>query len=138
MGHVYAEIELINTMDMLDARRHVIEEDAIRRVRVKMLVNSGAYMMAINENIQAYLQLPFNRRKRCEIADGWIVKCDVVGPVDVKFANRSAMCNAFVLPGDSEPMLGLIPLGELDVMIDMQRQELVVNPEHPDGAVLRI
>jgi clan AA aspartic protease len=103
-----------------------------------MLVDSGAYMLTINENIQAYLQLPFRERKRCEIADGRIVECDVVGPVDVKFANRSATCNAFVLPGDSEPLLGAIPLEELDVVIHSKRQELVVNPLHPEGAVLRL
>ena len=138
MGQVYAEIELINTMDILDARRHDIGEEEIRRMQVNMLVDSGAYMLTINENIQSYLQLPFRERKQCEIADGRVVECDVVGPVDVKFANRRTTCAAFVLPGDSEPILGRIPMGVMDVQIDMQRQELVVNPKHPDGAILRL
>jgi clan AA aspartic protease len=138
MGMVYAEIELINSVDIMDARRHLIGEEEVRRTRVTLLVDSGAYMLCINENIQAYLQLPFEERKRCEIADGRIVECDVVGPVDVKFANRSARCNAFVLPGDSEPLLGAIPLEELDVIIHAKRQELIVNPLHPEGAVYRL
>jgi clan AA aspartic protease len=138
MGFVYAEIELINAGDVICAHRHLMGEEEIRRMQVTMLVDSGAYMLTINENIQAYLQLPFRERKRCEIADGRIVECDVVGPVDVKFANRSATCNAFVLPGDSEPLLGAIPLEELDVVIHSKRQELVVNPLHPEGAVLRL
>lgn len=138
MGLVYAEIELINAADVICARRHIMGEEEIRRTRVTMLVDSGAYMLTINENIQAYLQLPFRERKRCEIADRRIVECDVVGPVDVKFANRSATCNAFVLPGDREPLLGAIPLEELDVVIHSKRQELVVNPLHPEGAVLRL
>lgn len=138
MGHVYAEIELINGQDILDARRHLIGEEEIRRTNRTMLVDSGAYLLTINENIQAYLQLPFERRERCEIADGRVLECDVVGPVYVKFANRHATCNAFVLPGDSEPLLGAIPMEEMDVLIDMQRQKLVVNPEHPEGAVLRL
>jgi clan AA aspartic protease len=138
MGYVYAEIELINSVDVVNARRYIIGEEEIRRTRVTMLVDSGAYMLTINENIQAYLQLPFRERKRCEIADGRVVECDVVGPVDVKFANRSATCNAFVLPGNSEPLLGAIPLEELDVIIHPKRQELVVNPLHPDGAVYRL
>jgi clan AA aspartic protease len=138
MGYVCAEIELINSFDVLDARRHSIGEEEIRRTRVTMLLDSGAYMLCINENIQAYLQLPFMERKRCEIADGRIVECDVVGPVDVKFANRSATCNAYVLPEGSEPLLGAIPLEEMDVIIHPKRQELVVNPLHPEGAVLRL
>lgn len=135
---VYAEIELINGEDVLLARRHIIGQEEIKSTRVNMLVDSGAYMLTINENIQAYLQLPFRERKRCEVADGRIVECDIVGPVDVKFANRSATCNAFVLPGSGEPLLGAIPLEELDVIIHAKRQELIINPLHPEGAVLRM
>ncbi len=138
MGFVYAEIELISSVDLVNAQRHIIGEEEIKSTRVTMLVDSGAYLLCINENIQAYLQLPFRERKRCEIADGRIVECDIVGPVDIKFANRRTACNAYVLPGDSEPLLGAIPLEEMDVIICAKRQELIVNPLHPEGAVLRL
>jgi hypothetical protein len=36
MGYVYAEIELINSFDVPDARRHSIGEEEIRRTRVTM------------------------------------------------------------------------------------------------------
>jgi clan AA aspartic protease len=138
MGFVYAEIELINAEDVICARRHLMGEEEIKRTRVAMLVDSGSYMMAINENIQAYLQLPFKERKRYVTAGGRVEEYDVVGPVDVKFANRTTTCNACVLPGDSEPLLGAIPMEEMDVLIHPSRQELVVNPLHPEGAVLRM
>jgi clan AA aspartic protease len=138
MGMVYAVIELINGDDIACAKRHVIGEEEIRRINVRMLVDTGAYMLCINENIQEYLQLRLKYRKPLELADGRIVECDIVGPVEVKFANRDATCNAFVLPGDSEPLLGAIPLEEMDVVIDPQREELIVNPLHPDAATFRI
>src|SRR5258707_4451625 len=116
MGFVYAEIELISSVDLVNAQRHIIGEEEIKSTRVTMLVDSGAYLLCINENIKAYLQLPCRERKRCEIADGRIVECDIVGPVDIKFANRRTACNAYVLPGDSEPLLGAIPLEEMDVI----------------------
>lgn len=43
-----------------------------------------------------------------------------------------------VLPGDSEPLLGAIPLEEMDVLIHPLRQELIVNPEHPYFAQLKL
>ena len=138
MGMVYAEIELINGEDVMLARRHTIGEEEIKRITVTMLVDSGSYFLCINENIQAYLQLPFRERKRCQTANGLIIECDIVGPVDLKFANRRAVCDAYVLPGDSEPLLGAIPLEEMDVIIDPKRQELVVNPLHPDYSLHRI
>ncbi|HXB94842.1 MAG TPA: hypothetical protein VNU70_06780 [Puia sp.] len=42
-------------------------------------------------NIQSHLQLPFRHRKRCEVADGRVVECDIVGPVDLWFANRDTI-----------------------------------------------
>jgi hypothetical protein len=35
-----------------------------------------------------------------------------------------------VLPCDMEPLLGTIPLEDMDVLIHPQRQELIVNPDH--------
>ena len=138
MGMVYADIELINEDDRALARRHVIGEEEVRRVKLNMLVDSGAYMMAINETIQSQLELPLVDKRKVQVADGRIVEYDVVGPIFIKFANRTAACNAFVLPGDSEPLLGAIPMEEMDVLIHPRRQELVVNPEHPNYAVLKM
>ncbi len=138
MGVVYAEIELINSEDIGNASRHVIGQEEIRRMRLDMLVDSGAYMMAINETIQSQLELPFVEKRKVQLASGQVVEYDVVGPLEVRFANRRAICTAFVLPGDSEPLLGAIPMEEMDVLIHPKRQELVVNPEHPNYAVLKM
>ena len=138
MGMVYATIELINAVDQENAKRHIIGDDEVKRMQLNILVDSGAYMMAINETIQSQLELPFVEKRRVQMADGRVVEYDVVGPVHVHFENRKATCNAFVLPGDNEPLLGAIPMEEMDVLIHPQRQALIVNPEHPNYAVLKM
>jgi clan AA aspartic protease len=138
MGVVYAEIELINAVDVEMAKRYRIGEEEIRRMHLTMLVDSGAYMMAINETVQSQMDFPFVEKRKVQLASGQVVVLDVVGPIDVRFANRRAICSAFVLPGDSEPLLGAIPMEEMDVLIHPKRQELVVNPEHPYCAVLKM
>ena len=138
MGLVYADIELINANDIALANSHVIGQDEIKSMHVNMLVDSGAFMMAINESIQAQLQLPFKQKRKAQLADGSIAEYDVVGPIEVRFKNRQATCNAFVLKGDAEPLLGAIPMEEMDVLVHPTRQELLVNPEHPYYAVLKM
>ena len=138
MGLVYADIELINVIDIELARKHFIGEEEVKRIHLNMLADSGAFMMAINENIQQVLQLPFIEKRRVVLGNGAIAEFDTVGPIMVKFKNRTATCNAFVLEGDTEPLLGAIPMEEMDVLIHPQRQELVVNPEHPEYAVLKM
>ena len=138
MGLVYADVELINADDLAMVRRYKIGEDEVRRIRLNMLADSGAYMMAVNETIQEQLDLPLLEQRKAQMADGSVVEYDVVGPVLVKFKNRTATCNAFVLPGDTEPLLGAIPMEEMDVLIHPLRQELIVNPEHPNYAQLKM
>jgi hypothetical protein len=43
-----------------------------------------------------------------------------------------------VLQGDCEPLLGAIPLEDLDVVILPLRQEMIVNPEHPYYAQMKL
>jgi hypothetical protein len=69
MGLVYAEIELINGEDIALARRHVIGEDEIKKMRVTALVDTGSYMLAINESIQEQMQLPVQEQRKAQLAN---------------------------------------------------------------------
>lgn len=129
MGLVYAEIELINSTEQEMAKRHLIDKDDIKRVQTTMLVDTGAYMMAINETIQSMLNLPYIERRRIELANGLTGDYDVVGPIEVNFAGRKATCSAFVLPGESEPLLGCIPMEEMGLYIHPLRQQLIASAE---------
>jgi hypothetical protein len=60
----------------------------------------------------------------------------VVAPIRIEFENRSCTTDAYVL-GD-EPLIGVIPIEAMDCIIDPRNQRLVVNPKHPDYAVLRV
>jgi clan AA aspartic protease len=137
VGFVYADIELINSIDIADAKRHIIGDDEIRRFPLNILVDSGAHQLVINENIREQLMLPVVDRKKAQMADGRIIECDVVGPVDLRFKNRATTCRALVLPG-AEPLLGVIPMEDMDVLIHPLRNELIVNPEHPNYAMAKV
>ena len=138
MGLTYAEIVLINADDLALVRRNLLDKEDIKNMSVSMLADSGAYMMAINETIQKQLQLPYKEKRKSVMANGSIEEFDVVGPIEVKFKNRSTVCNAMVLPGDTEPLLGAIPMEEMDVLIHPLRHVLIVNPEHPYYAQLKM
>ncbi len=131
MGLVYADIELINGEDIGLARKYVIGEEEIKRMNVKMLVDTGSIMLAINETIQEQMQFPVVEKRKGQLANGHIIECDVVSAVELRFKNRQTSCRAMVLPGDSEPLLGAIPMEDMDVLVHPQRQELIVHPDHP-------
>ncbi len=138
MGLVYAEIELINGGDLEMARRNIIGQEEVKRMWVNALVDTGSYMLCINENIQEQLQLPVVEKRKAQMANGTILQCNVVAPVELRFKNRATTCRAMVLPGDSEPLLGAIPFEDMDVLIHPLRQELIVNPDHPYFAQMKL
>lgn len=138
MGLVYAEIELINADDLALVRRHYMDQDEVKRMWISALVDTGSYMLCINESIQEQLQFPIVEKRKGQLADGSIAEFDVVSSVELRFKNRRTMCNAMILPGDSEVLLGAIPLEDMDVLIHPQRQELIVNPDHPYFAQMKL
>ncbi|MBI1760763.1 MAG: clan AA aspartic protease [Acidobacteria bacterium] len=131
MGLTYAEIELISSDDLALLRRGYLKEKEVRRAKVSALVDSGAYMLAVNDHLKAQLGLPVLDKQEAELADGSHVMLEIVGPVDVRFANRATTVRAMVLPGDTEVLLGSIPMEDMDVLVDPKRQQLIVNPENP-------
>ena len=138
MGLVYADIELINGEDITRFKDNLIQEEQIRRVTAHMMVDSGATMMAINQTIKAQLGLKKKRTQIARLADGSPLSLEVVGPIEVRFANREATVNALVLSGDTEPLLGAIPMEEMDVVIHPTANQLVVHPDHPNMAVVSL
>jgi clan AA aspartic protease len=131
MGLIYEEFELLNAGDIYAAKMGYIKEDQVKKVKAQLLVDSGAYMLAINENVRLQLNLPKVDEQIAELANGALEKMDVVGPVEVRFKNRSTTCRAVVLPGSSSMLLGAIPMEDLDVVVNPRKKKLTVNPESP-------
>ncbi len=131
MGLINAKITISNSLDEGLAKRGDLAPEKVRFIETDALVDSGAYMLCINENIREQLGLQKVDEMLAELANGKLETVDVVGPVEVKFENRSTSCRAAVLPGESEALLGSIPMEDMDVVILPKEQKLVVNPETP-------
>nr|VFK52211.1 MAG: hypothetical protein BECKTC1821D_GA0114238_11573 [Candidatus Kentron sp. TC]VFK60163.1 MAG: hypothetical protein BECKTC1821F_GA0114240_10424 [Candidatus Kentron sp. TC] len=55
MGLIYADVELFNVDDKALARRGYLPEAEVRRLGARALVDSGAYMLSINEETKTQL-----------------------------------------------------------------------------------
>jgi clan AA aspartic protease len=117
MELIYADLELVSTGDFELARKGYINKKDIKKENVTALVDSGESMMCINEHINAQLDLPILDTMEAELADGSLKIMEVVGPLIINFKNRTTSCNAAVLPGESEVLLGSIPMEDMDVVL---------------------
>ncbi|HJT28317.1 MAG TPA: aspartyl protease family protein [Pyrinomonadaceae bacterium] len=138
MGYVYAEIELTNEDDVVLHRHGIRLESEIKKVKCRALVDSGTWDLVINEDVQHRLDLPVIDRQAVEMADETVIEVDVVGPIEIRFENKTTIVSAVVMPGTSEVLLGAYPMEGLDVMIDPKGERLLVNPPWPNNPKARI
>jgi clan AA aspartic protease len=133
MGYVHAEIELTNHGDVEMNYRGLLPENEIRRVTTRALVDSGAWDLVINDEVQRRLNLRVLGKQTVRLADETLLEVEIVGPVEVRFEGRSTIITAIALPTTSEVLLGAYPLESLDAFIDPKRQKLLLNPKSPDN-----
>ena len=125
MGIIRTVVTLKNAIDVYKAQEGSIKEQEIRQTNVDALVDTGAWTMVINETMKKELGLGVTRTDTGTLADGTRSMYDIVGPLLVLWENRSAICEALVLPDAEEALLGAIPLEAMDLTINPRNEEIV-------------
>ena len=120
MNPIYADIELITGNDITLARRNIVSDENVKSIHVNMRVDTCEMLLAINEHIQEQLQLTLIGKKQVQLSNGHAVLCDVVGPIELRYKNRSTYSNAIVLPGNSTPQIRSILLNDTPVRLPIK------------------
>ncbi|GHV38242.1 hypothetical protein AGMMS49546_08280 [Spirochaetia bacterium] len=131
MGTVYAEITLSNAGDASAVRRGFMPE--VRQETVNAVVDTGATMLVISEELQRRLGLEIEGTRRTTFADGGQKECGLTEPVKIRWQNRHCSCNAVVIPGAAAALLGVIPLENMDLIVNPVTQ--ILEGAHGDEVV---
>lgn len=119
MGHAYATILISNP-----------RQPKLRPVEVKAMADTGAITLCIPEHVALQLKLETHEERTVRTADGRKQRVPYVGPVEVKFDNRSSFGGAMVM-GD-EVLLGAVQMEDMDLIVIPRMNAVVVNPESPN------
>jgi len=131
MGTFSVEVKLSNWQN-----RFLPEEKRGEDVICDAIVDSGAVQLALPVQIVERLKLEAVHKTTFFTADGGKHEYRVVGIVEVKVQGRKCLVQAIELPRDTRPLLGAVPLEEMDWHIDPAEQKLVGRPESPDKPLL--
>jgi clan AA aspartic protease len=124
MGDVHAEIRLVNAEDRIRFRNGLIAEQAIRHTKVRALVDTGTRTLVISETIRQELGLVFEGTRNVGLADGTRKIYPVTESLYILWTNRLTACRALVIPNLPTVLLGVVPLEDMDLIVDPVRQEL--------------
>lgn len=105
-------------------------------VTCDMLVDSGAAELALPAELIESLKLEELGDVRVFTADGGQHEYRVLGIVELEVQGRLCQVRVIELPRGSEPLLGAVPLEEMDWRIDPSQKRLVPNPRSPDRPLL--
>jgi clan AA aspartic protease len=125
MGEVRTEITLVNVREAGKAADGVIPESEVRRLTVNAVVDTGAWTLIINEETCEKLGLRVEEAGETTVAGGGTVPSGITEYVEVRWKDRKTSCEAVVIPGEEDVLLGAYPLEGMDLMVHPKKRELV-------------
>ena len=138
MGEIVASVELENAADRGIVGEGLRDESTVRRTTVEGVVETGAMMLMLPENVVSRLGLERQREVVVTYADERKETRPVAGPVTVHIGNRFMITDCVVGPPLSEPLIGQIVLAALDLVADCTNRTLAPRPESPDSPLLKM
>jgi len=102
----------------------------MRPLEVRALADTGALLLCIPERVSIQLGLEQLEQRVVTTADGSKRLCPYVGPIEVRFAERTCFTGALVL-GD-EVLLGAVPMEDMDLVVSPSMRTVSVNPNSPN------
>ena len=136
MGEIAVDFELENPVDRGIVERGLGEEPGVRRARVRGIVDTGAVMLVLPQNLVERLGLRVQDTMVVTYADNRTEERPVAGPVTVRIGGRSTRTDCVVGPPSGEVLIGQIILEALDLIADCTNRTLT--PRIPDYPLLRI
>jgi predicted aspartyl protease len=129
VGQIRATITLENSNDLERAERGEVNSDQVRRVTVDdVLVDTGANHLALPASLIEKLGLRVRREVDVETAAGFR-KARIFRGVELTVGPRSGTFDCLELPGGETVLLGVLPLEELGIELDLQNHRIVILPD---------
>jgi clan AA aspartic protease len=101
-------------------------------VEVQALADTGSVHLCIPEAVRLQLKLEAIEEKVITLADGSHRSVPYVGPIELRFKNRTGFAGALVM-GD-QVLVGAIPMEDMDLIVIPKTRLLDINPDSPNIA----
>ncbi len=136
MGEIVVTAKLENTEDRGGFKRGFHDEANIRTTNIEAIVDTGAAMLMLPQNVVERLGLEVQRTAIVTYADDRREERSIAGPVTIELCGRFMHTSCIVGPPLSEALIGQIVLQELDLIADCARHSL--HPRVPDYPLLSL
>lgn len=138
MGQVKTQITITNRLDEGMAERGVLPADQVRRITLdNVLADTGATHLCLPAEIIQQLGLSPLKQVLTSTAAGY-QKTTVYQDAKVSIQGREGIFQCVELPGGEHPLLGVIPMEDLGLELDLQKQQMRLLPMEPGNTYVMI
>jgi predicted aspartyl protease len=130
MGEVRARLVLENGADRVLAEAGHLDR-AVRRVELDALVDTGAVMTLLPQDVVEVLGLPLDGNIIVTLANDEKIELPRARLLSLAIGNRQMDTDCLVGPPRCEPLLGQLVLERLDLIVDPVRHVIAPRPESP-------
>ena len=127
-----AKVKLTNMIDRANVEAGVLRPDQVRTLEIEALVDTGATNLVLPADVVAALGVRELGRRKVRYADGRVEEVPWVGNLMIEILGREMQGEALVIAAGHTPLIGQIPLENLDLIVDPKSREVQVNPASPD------
>ena len=114
------------------------EDEPTEEVVCDALVDTGAVHLCLPADIVERLGLVQVGRRSLRTADGRRQPYRLMGIVEAEVQGRDCHVTAIEMPAGTTPLLGAIPLEDMDWHVSPQERKLIPNPLSLDGEPMSI
>ena len=131
MGEIKVKVLLENERDISMWQEGRLKKEEMRRVELEALVDTGAVMVLLPQDVVEALGLKKIDKAIVTLANEEKIELDVAGTISLMIANRKMKTDCLVGPPQCEPLIGQIVLERLDLIVDPLKRTISPRPESP-------
>jgi clan AA aspartic protease len=131
MGEIRAKVTLQNDRDIFRYQERIIKEPEIRCVTLDALVDTGAVMVLLPQDVVEFLGLEITEKVIVTLANEQKIELEVAGTLSLRIENRMMKTDCLVGPPQCEPLIGQLVLERLDLVLDPLMRTIHHRPESP-------
>ena len=131
MGEIRAKLVLENQRDSILAEAGHLDSSRVRRIELDALVDTGAVMVLLPQDVVEALGLPVDGNIIVTHANDQKIELPRARHLSLALGDRQMDTDCLVGPPQSEPLVGQLVLERLDLVLDPLKQTISPRPESP-------
>jgi len=128
MGRTFVDVLVENYDDVALRETGRARRKRIRKENVKALVDTGSAMLCLHKATIEKLGLRLGRSAVVRTGNGDVER-GIYRPAQITILGRQYLAEVMEVPDNVPPLVGYIPLENLDLVVDPKSKQVIPNPE---------